>query len=173
MSDWEACEHCVHTQKEVHPCSLSDSHTHTHTPWRKVTYRKASGQSSLDIHCHWMCAGVGNPRAVHLRVGLLPYGYTSVSTATSFSMIWGGTVGEDRRRVSTTVSWPTASGSSRRNRKKQRIHAVDQQLERASLFLSSNLIGQDHCIIPCIHFCDSTDDEDITFLLYSVIILQW
>lgn len=37
------------------------------------TYRKASGQSSLDIHCHSICAGVGNPRAVHLRVGLVPY----------------------------------------------------------------------------------------------------
>lgn len=165
MSDWEACGHCVHTQKEAPPRSLCDSLTQTR--WRKVTYRKASGQSSLDIHCHWMCAGVGNPRAVHLRVGLLPYGYTSVSIATSFSMIWGGTVEEDRRRVITAVSWPTASGSSGRNRKqeKQRIRAVDQQLERASLFFFSNPIGQDHCVIPCIHFWDSANDEGITFLL--------
>lgn len=39
---------------------------------RGGTYWKASGQSSLDIHCHLMCEGVGNPRAVHLSVGLLP-----------------------------------------------------------------------------------------------------
>lgn len=41
--------------------------------FRCGTYRKAFGQSSLDIHCHSIRAGMGNPRAVHLRVGLLPY----------------------------------------------------------------------------------------------------
>lgn len=48
--------------------------THTHTQEAGVTHRKASGQSSLDIHCHSICVGMGNPRAVHLRVGLLPCG---------------------------------------------------------------------------------------------------
>lgn len=56
---------------------------------------KACGQSSRDIHCHRTRAGVGNPRALHLRVGLLPYRYTSLSTATSFSMICGGAAEEE------------------------------------------------------------------------------
>lgn len=57
------CKHCVGTHRKW---ALSASGS--------VTYRKACGQSSLDIHCHSICAGVGKPRAVHLRVGLLPYG---------------------------------------------------------------------------------------------------
>lgn len=74
-------------------------HAQTHTGQDRTggeAYWKMLGQSSLDIHCHWMAAGVGIPRAVHLRVGLLPYMCTSVSTATSFSIIWGGTVGEKK-----------------------------------------------------------------------------
>lgn len=106
------------------------SHADTRTHWRKVTYIKTSGQSSLDIHCHWICAGVGNPRAVHLRVGLLPCGYTSVSTGNSFSMIWGRTVegdttsyhcchftdnvrgGKKRDGELKTCRWPAAEGSA-------------------------------------------------------------
>lgn len=135
----------------------------------ELTYWKASGQSFLGIHCHSICAGTGLPRAVHLRVGLLPYRYTSVFTATSFSMIWGGTVEEDI--YSYQHSLLRASGSSRRDTE-QRVRAIDNQLEGASLFLFGHLIGQDHSVIPGIHFCDSADDE-IIFLPYSVDVFQW
>lgn len=68
----------------------------------------------------------------------------------------------------------TTSGNSRRNKKgkEQRIHAIDQQLDSAIMFFFSNLIGQDHCVISCICFCDFMDDEAIAFLFYSVITLQ-
>lgn len=40
------------------------------------------------------------------------------------------------------------------------------------MFLFSILIGQDNGVVPCIHFCDSMNDEGVTLLLYSVVVLQ-
>lgn len=50
--------------------------------------------------------------------------------------------------------------------------AIDQQLEGAPVLLLSNLIDQNHRIIPSIRFCDSVDDKGVDFLPESVIVLQ-
>lgn len=92
---WRNTVNPAHTRKkEVHSAPRPPP-AHTHTGWGKVTYWKASGQSSLDIHCHSIWAGMGNPRVLHLRVWLLPYGCTSLPSPTPFSIIWGGTVGRE------------------------------------------------------------------------------
>ena len=62
--------------------------------------------------------------------------------------------------------------SSRRNEKVQRLHTIHQQLESASLFLFSDLIAQDHCIVPLIHLSDPMNGESIPFLFYSIVLLQ-
>lgn len=66
----------------------------------------------------------------------------------------------------------TSSSRGKKTEEEEMMLAIDQQLEGASLLLFSYPVDQDYCVIPSIHFCDSTDDERITFLFYSVIIPQ-
>lgn len=59
-----------------------------------------------------------------------------------------------------------------KGKEEEKKHTIDQQLERAPLFLFCNFIGQDNCVNASVCFFNFTYDEGITLLFYSVII-QW
>lgn len=49
---------------------------------------------------------------------------------------------------------------------------IDLQLEGAFLFMFRDLVGENHSVGPCIVLSGSADDEEVTFVFYSVVILH-